>query len=119
MGEEAKKQQTELQTKAKEHQILQQQSLSAKNIQANLQSNVNALKKKVEEMEKAKTEMTNAMQAAANNHRMEMESLKKNTEGAMGEELTKAKRELEAANQANTAKGTEIETLKSHRDYTE
>merc|ERR1719284_727879 len=111
--EEAKKQQSELQAKAKEHQILQQQSLSAKNIQANLQSNVNALKKKVEEMEKAKTEMTNAMQAAANNHRMEMESLKKNTEGAMGEELTKAKRELEAANQANTAKGTEIETLKS------
>merc|ERR1719412_2428625 len=107
------KQQLELQTKAKEHQILQQQSLSAKNIQANLQSNVNALKKKVEEMEKAKTEMTNAMQAAANNHRMEMESLKKNTEGAMGEELTKAKRELEAANQAITAKGTEIETLKS------
>jgi len=111
--EEAKKQQLELQTKAKEHQIMQQQSLSAKNIQANLQSNVNALKKKVEEMEKAKTEMTNAMQSAANNHRMEMESLKKNTEGAMGEELTKAKRELEAANQANTAKGTEIETLKS------
>merc|ERR1719284_314142 len=111
--EEAKKQQSELQTKAKEHQIMQQQSLSAKNIQANLQSNVNALKKKVEEMEKAKTEMTNAMQAAANNHRMEMESLKKNTEGAMGEELTKARRELEAANQANTAKGTEIETLKS------
>ena len=54
-----------------------------------------------------------AMQSAANNHRMEMESLKKNTEGAMGEELTKARRELEAANQANTAKGTEIETLKS------
>merc|ERR1719474_2356493 len=65
--EEAKKQQSELQTKAKEHQILQQQSLSAKNIQANLQSNVNVLKKKVEEMEKAKTEMTNAMQSAANN----------------------------------------------------
>ena len=54
-----------------------------------------------------------AMQSAANNHRMEMESLKKNTEGAMGEELTKARRELEAANQAITAKGTEIETLKS------
>ena len=54
-----------------------------------------------------------AMQSAANNHRMEMESLKKNTEGAMGEELTKARRELEAANRAITAKGTEIETLKS------
>merc|ERR1719201_1039909 len=44
---------------------------------------------------------------------MEMESLKKNTEGAMGEELTKARRELEAANQANNAKATEIEGLKS------
>merc|ERR1719209_2565862 len=90
---------------------MQQQSLSAKNIQANLQSNVNALKKKVEEMEK--TKMTNAMQSAANNHRMEMESLKKNTEGAMGEELTKSRRELEAANQANNAKASEIEALKS------
>ena len=111
--EEAKKQQAEVLTKTKEHQTLQQQSLSAKNIQANLQNNVNALKKKVEDMEKAKTEMNNAMQSAANNHRMEMESLKKNTEGAMGEELTKAKRELEAANQANNAKTSEIEALKS------
>ena len=111
--EEAKKQQAELQTKTKEHQTLQQQSISAKNIQANLQNNVNALKKKVEDMEKSKTEITNAMQSAANNHRMEMESLRKNTEGAMGEELTKARRELEAANQANNAKATEIEVLKS------
>jgi len=111
--DEAKKQQAELQTKTKEHQTLQQQSISAKNIQANLQNNVNALKKKVEDMEKSKTEITNAMQSAANNHRMEMESLKKNTEGAMGEELTKARRELEAANQANNAKATEIEALKS------
>merc|ERR1719430_3012015 len=90
--EESKKQQAELQTKTKEHQTLQQQSISAKNIQANLQNNVNALKKKVEDMEKSKTEITNAMQSAANNHRMEMESLRKNTEGAMGEELTKARR---------------------------
>ena len=45
----------------KEHQILQQQNLSAKNIQANLQSTINALKKKIEDMEKAKAEMTNAM----------------------------------------------------------
>ena len=111
--EESKKQQAELQTKTKEHQTLQQQSISAKNIQANLQNNVNALKKKVEDMEKSKTEITNAMQSAANNHRMEMESLKKNTEGAMGEELTKARKELEAANQANNAKATEMEGLKS------
>ena len=111
--EEAKKQQAELQTKTKEHQTLQQQSVSAKNIQSNLQSNINMLKKKVDDMEKAKTEITTAMQSAANNHRMEMESLKKNTEGAMGEELTKARRELEAANQANNAKATEIEALKS------
>merc|ERR1719339_393444 len=99
--------------KTKEHQTLQQQSISAKNIQANLQNNVNALKKKVEDMEKSKTEITNAMQSAANNHRMEMDSLRKNTEGAMGEELTKSRRELEAANQANNAKANEIEALKS------
>merc|ERR1719234_145014 len=44
---------------------------------------------------------------------MEMESLKKNTEGAMGEELTKSRRELESANQANNTKASEIEALKS------
>ena len=64
-------------------------------------------------MEKAKAEMTNAMQSAANNHRLEIESLKKNLEGLMGEELTKAMSELEAANQSNNAKVTEIEMLKS------
>ena len=45
--EGAKKQQAEVLAKTKEHQTLQQQSVSAKNIQANLQNNVNALKKKV------------------------------------------------------------------------
>ena len=78
------------------------------------ESTMNTLKKKFEDMEKAKAEMTNAMQCAANNHRLEIESLKKNTEGAIGEELTRTRRELEAANQSNKAKATEIETLKSH-----
>ena len=45
---------------------------------------------------------------------MEIESLRKNTEGAISEELTKARVELEASNQTTNAKNaTEIETLKS------
>ena len=74
--------------------------------------NVNALKKKVEDMERSKAEITTAMQSATNNHRMEMESLKKNTEGTMGEELAKVRRELEAANQTNNAKATKMFQLK-------
>ena len=64
-------------------------------------------------MERSKAEMVTAMQSAATQHRVEMESLKKNTEEAMREELTKARRELEAANQTINAKATEIEALKS------
>ena len=74
--------------------------------------NVNALKKKVEDMERSKAEITTAMQSATNNNRMEMESLKKNTEGTMGEELAKVRRELEAANQTNNAKATKMFQLK-------
>ena len=81
------------------HLTLQQQSVSAKNIQANLQSNIKILNKKVDDM--------------TNNHRMEMELLRKNTEGAMREKVAKARREVEAANQENIAKTTEIEALKS------
>ena len=64
--EEANKQQAELLTKTKEHQFLQQQSASAKNIQAHLQSNVNALKKNICDMEKTKMDITYSMNSEAN-----------------------------------------------------
>ena len=109
--EENKKIQAELKERTKEQQTLQQQSASAKNIQANLQNNNNALKKRLEDMDKAKTEMTAAMQAAANNHRTAVEAMKKDSEGATTEELTKVKKELETATQTNTAKAAEVESL--------
>ena len=46
--------------------------------------------------------MTNAMQSAPNKYRMEIELLEKNV-GVMLEELTKAMRELRAANVINNA----------------
>ena len=109
--EENKKIQAELKERTKEQQTLQQQNVSAKNIQANLQNNNNALKKRLEDMEKAKTEMTAAMQAAANNHRTAMEAMKKDSEGATTEELTKVRKELETANQTITAKAAEVESF--------
>merc|ERR1719209_2044647 len=109
--EENKKIQAELKERTKEQQTLQQQNVSAKNIQANLQNNNNALKKRLEDMEKAKTEMTGAMQAAANNHRTAMEAMKKDSEGATTEELTKVRKELETANQTITAKAAEVEAF--------
>ena len=108
--EEFKKVQEEKVKLTQTVQSLTTQSVSAKNIQANL---VSDLKKKVDAMERSKAEMVTAMQSAATQHRVEMELLKKNSEEAMREELTKARRELEAANQTINAKATEIEALKS------
>ena len=110
--EEAKKLQVELKTKMNEHETLQEQNARSNDLQVSLQSNVDALKKKVSDMEEAMTLMTNTMQSAANNHKIEKDSLKSKA-GSMRKELMTIRKELEAADQANKAKDSEIEALKS------
>merc|ERR1712059_134827 len=113
MGE-GKKSATDLQEKVKELQRISQQSAGSKNIQANLQRQVNELKKKTEELEKNKQEVNNSLTAAGNKHKQEIAKLKKEADDsrAGNEDITKVKKELEEVQKLVASKDTEIDNQK-------
>ena len=95
-------------------QSLTTQSVSAKNIQANL---VSDLKKKVDAMERSKAEMVTAMQSAATQHRVEMESHNDETHKLLEERINTLETEMKKLK----AKNVELEktsTLKEERAKT-
>lgn len=112
--QQAKKHQFELQEKTKEHTIAKRDSMSAKNVHANLQRENNTLKKKAEDLEKSKTDLNNSIISTANKHKQELAKAKKDAEDskAGGEDLVKVKKDLEEATKNAQAKEAESEQLK-------
>jgi len=112
--QEAKKHSTELQEKVKEHQVAKRESLTAKNVQANLSREINTLKKKVEELEKAKVDLNSSILANATKHKQELVKAKKDAEEnkAGGDDLAKVKKELEEAVKNVQLKEAEAEQMK-------
>jgi len=112
--QEAKKYFSELQEKGKEYQVVKRESMAAKNVQANLQREINNLKKKAEDLEKSKADLNASILATATKHKQELVKAKKDAEEskAGGDDLGKVKKELEDAQKNVQEKETEAEKLK-------
>merc|ERR1719233_500735 len=112
--QDAKKHLAELQEKGKEYQIAKRESMSAKNVQANLQREINNLKKKVEELEKSKADLNSTILTAANKHKQDIAKAKKEAEDSKigGDDLVKVKKELEESQKSVQEKEDEAEKLK-------
>jgi len=112
--QDAKKHLAELQEKGKEYQIAKRESMSAKNVQANLQREINNLKKKVEELEKTKADLNSTISTAANKHKQDIAKAKKEAEDSKigGDDLVKVKKELEESQKSVQEKEDEAEKLK-------
>merc|ERR1712142_921445 len=112
--QESKKNHSELQEKIKEFTILKRDSVTAKNVQANLQREINTLKKKVEELEKAKVDLNNSISATNNKHKQELLKAKKEVEDSKtgNDDIMKVRKDLEEATKNSQNKETEVEQLK-------
>ena len=99
---------------AKTYQAMLLQSAAARNIQENLENNIDTFKKHVEDLERTKTELNNAVTAAANNHRNAMDSLRKDTDA----ELNKLKKELKYVEEDKKKMETEV-SLQQQQRYIE
>jgi len=111
---EAKKNQTELQEKAKEHMVIRREGMAAKNVQSNLSKEINTLKKKLEDLDKAKGDLNTNLATAVNKHKLELAKVKKEADESKtsSDDSNKTKKDLEEAQKTIQVKETEAENLK-------
>eukprot|EP00092_Neocalanus_flemingeri_P000848 GFUD01000905.1.p1 GENE.GFUD01000905.1~~GFUD01000905.1.p1 ORF type:complete len:1977 (-),score=934.20 GFUD01000905.1:29-5959(-) len=109
--QEAKKHLADLQEKGKEQISIRRENVTSKNVQANLQKEINTLKKKVEELEKTRGELN----VAANKQKQETAKVKKEAEDikAGSEDISKVKKELEDALKTIQTRDEEAEKTKT------